>query len=155
MKLKIVALSFAMLSPNAFSMNGTGIINIDIKPSCSIENSIVDLGDYTPNDSRVISAPIRHECSTGVSYKINISPSDKMTGDVRHLKSTTNGVNDTFQYYLYKNSSKEHWGNSDNSAIKFTGTGDIETSNIFIETIPGQYITPGVYKDTLTMTLSY
>lgn len=154
MKFKLLALGL-LFSTSAFAVTGTGMINIQLQPSCTIENAVVDLGNYTPETARVIAAPIKHECSTGVTYKIKVSDSNQMNGNIRHLPNVDNNVNDTFQYQLYKNSAKEHWGNADSDSIIHTGTGNLETSQIFIETLPNQFITPGVYKDTLRMTLTY
>lgn len=154
MKLQILILGL-LISSNALAINGTGILNINLTPSCTIQNATINLGDYTPDVSKAMSAQINHECSTGVQYTISVSKSTQMSGTTRHLKSIDSNNNDTFQYNLYKNSAKEHWGDSVSDRISEIGTGENKTSTVFIEAISGQFITPGVYKETLTMTLTY
>lgn len=78
-----------------------------------------------------------------------------MTGNVRHLSSVNSGNSDTFQYSLYKNSAKEHWGDTLADSILDVGIGENKTSTIYVEANKGQFITPGIYKETLTMTLTY
>jgi spore coat protein U-like protein len=133
--------------------------------SCSVSAPAMSFGLYNPLSLSAVNSgsSIHVTCSTPVlgvlvSYTLAMSPGVSGSYSARRLRSGAN----TLQYNLYTSPSHATvWGNGT------AGTGTVADSHLFMlfshthsysvyGRLPGgQNVPPGVYNDTITLTVTY
>ena len=162
-----VALSLAMLPGSAEAATSTAAltVQITITASCNIGTSTLNFGSNAGtallagniNASTTVSVT----CTTGTPYSIGMDNGANASGSQRRMISSGNFVS----YNLYTDAGHANaWTTaassttctSANSCALGTGNGTAQSTSIYgvvpsVATAP----TPGVYTDTVTMTVTY
>lgn len=101
---------------------------------------------------------VQVRCTNGTPYRINLSPSNGSTTGVGKLSAISPAGNtDQVEYRLFQDESASTtpWGNQPMNGKQGTGSGEPQTMNIYGAIAPNLNATPGDYKDTVVLTVSY
>lgn len=138
--------------------------------TCSISTTGVSLGSYTPNQAAPAdsAASLNVACTkspleTGpltVAYAVEISTGGSASFSPREMTSGRN----TLRYNLYRDALRSTiWGDTTGGTANVTGSLQLQTSpgtasavhTIYGRIFSSQNATPGVYADTIVITISY
>lgn len=151
--------SLTAISANADTKTGSFDVKLDITKTCNV-TAVVGTQDITFG-SRIAGAtvpeasqttPISVNCSKGTAYNIGLLGTGVMTRTAAPL--------DTVAYTLLKATGGATWGNT-GSEVGGTGTGmkpaQAKTHTVFASLAAGATddLTPGSYKDTVVVTVTY
>jgi len=148
-------------SPTA-SISGTGIttataqfsVTATIVKDCTVSATNLAFGNYTGavnNSTSTVSVT----CTNGTTYTVGLSPG-LATGATVTNRSMQNG-SALLHYGLYSNSGHTtNWGNtSATNWVTGTGSGSAQTHTVYGQIPAAQYVTPGSYTDTITVSVAY
>ena len=154
----IIMMSFALLSMPTFGA------------TCTVSATGVSLGTYTPNQATPVDSvgQITVACIKGlfdtlpanVNYSIDISKGGSSSYSPREM---TGGAN-ALHYNLYRDSLRTIiWGDATGGTSSVTGTLQLQplpgaasnTHNAYSRIFANQNAVPGVYADTLFITVNY
>lgn len=120
--------------------------------SCSVETSGLSFGAYEPTRSSASSvADVRINCEGDSGYVMKLSAGNSGTVLARSLRSGAS----TIVYNLYKDPSHSViWGDGSAGQSGVAGSGS-GIYNIYGMIPAGQAPTPGLYSDSLILTIEY
>lgn len=141
-----------------------------IAATCNLATTGVALGVYTPNQAAPAdsAASVSITCAKGaldilpltVAYSVEISTGNSSTYSPREMTSGRNAL----RYNLYRDALRNSiWGDTTGGTANVTGSLQLQTSpgtasavhTIYGRIFSSQNATPGVYADTIVITISY
>lgn len=129
-------------------------ITANVAASCNFTlPTSVYVGQYNPTTEATRAFDFEITCSNTVAYDIGIDKG--LNGlDVlsRKLKSDDNELLD---YSLKLQAENTNWGDTAGSLKTGVGNGALETFSAVITIPSGQFVKPGTFTDTVTVTLTY
>lgn len=139
----------------ASTATGTMAVSATVATLCTVTALPLAFGTYSAaqTDAATTLAVL---CTNGTSYNIGM---DAGTGagatTASRLMTGTSGA--TLAYALYSNAGRStNWGSTvGTDTLAGTGTGLPQTVNVYGRIAAGQYPAPGIYTDTVTVTLTY
>lgn len=128
--------------------------------ACSITVFSLDFGGYdtrfaSPVDS---TASVRVSCLQGTPYQIRIDAGGNSAGRFLPRKMKLTGGAYKLRYNLYRDSARtEIWGDGTGKTYVVTGTATrFQQTRIVYGRIPGsQNVAPGMYNDSVTITIEW
>lgn len=98
------------------------------------------------------------QCTKGATYDISFNPGYGRTYANRSLRAGNPANTDKLKYNIYLDSSLTTIagnGMLGTGTIAGTGNGTVVTSNLYVRLPYGQYVTPDIYTDDITVTILY
>ena len=148
-------------SPTA-SISGSGIttataqfsVTATIVKGCAVSATNLAFGNYTGavnNSTSTVSV----DCTSGTAYTVSLS-AGLATGATVTSRSMQNG-SALLHYGLYSNSGHTtNWGNtSATNWVSGTGSGSAQPLTVYGQIPAAQYVKPGSYTDTITVSVAY
>lgn len=170
----LISLSLVLsLSANAGSLTTTTKTTATLASMCSISANNISFGTYNANDADVfVTGGVTVQCSKGTTATLGINVG---TGDgggysgpysstyysknyARYMSSATSS--DMLFYNLFQDSSYQtvfggfNWFAA-NAKPSILGTGSPQTIPVYAVLPKGQYITPGIYSDSIVAEIDY
>ena len=150
-------------APVANSTVFTFTASATIPDYCEITNTIgnMDFGsaDGILDTPKFANTSISVRCTNSTSYKIGLLPSNGFTNGQGVMSATpaSSGITDKVPYTLFQNSgATTAWGNLTGNSISDTGIGTAAKTVTVYGRVPGNLnVTPGTYKDTVVVTVTY
>jgi spore coat protein U-like protein len=149
------SLTWEYINPSIY----TDII-MTVVPSCSISTTGINFGIYSSSNGTNSTGTITSNCTLETAYEITIAPnqnnnwSEYYSQGSRVLRDGENKL----MYELYKDPSQTLIlgdGYSNGTKISLVGTGQDQYTTVYGKIPAGQRPTPGIYSDSLTVTLTY
>ncbi|MEQ1439342.1 spore coat U domain-containing protein [Fontimonas sp. SYSU GA230001] len=156
--LAVLGLAAAVpLSATAATAPGTLAVSATVLNVCTVAALPLAFGSFSPSGSATDStATITVLCTTGTAYRILLGQGTYGSSVTnRKMKDTVSG--DMLSYALYSNAGySNNWGETiGTDTVAGTGTGLNVTHTVYGRIAPSQYVTPGVYTDTVAITVDY
>jgi spore coat protein U-like protein len=122
---------------------------------CSVSAAAVSFGTYTGTLLTPGATPITVSCPLLLGYTVALN-AGLGSGATTTTRKMTGPNSATLNYQLFQNSSlTTNWGNTVGTNTESgTGTGSAQTLEVYPEAAAGQYVAPGTYTDTITVTVS-
>jgi spore coat protein U-like protein len=139
----------------AATFTATFTVTANVTTTCNVVANNLNFGTYA---SAVVSGTttIQATCSTGTPYNLGLDQGTS-TGASVTTRKMTGPATDLLAYGLFQDSAHSiNWGNTvGTNTVPSTGTGAAQTFTVFGQ-IPGsQFVSPGSYSDTITVTLTF
>lgn len=129
--------------------------------SCIVAANTLDFGvvDGLPASTSISGqSVIGLTCSATTPFKVGLTSQNNSasTSGAGIMKATTAGNTDSLPYQLYRDAARTQvWGNvNDTNTLNGTGTGQPQTLTVHGR-IPGANVTPDIYKDIVTVRVTY
>lgn len=132
----------------------TTILNVNVAKNCNIASGTVSFGSYRPSSTqdRDASGNTSVVCTNTTPYLVKFSGGNANSATVKNMRQT--GISDLLNYQLYRDISRTV-ALQGNTGLSGTGTGASQVFPVYGRIPRGQFVTPGNYRDTLTMTVEY
>lgn len=129
-------------------------VNATIDKQCIVSsNGDINLGDVKASATNTNgNTSISVACTNTTPFTIGLSPSNNNSQGAGVLTSTTS--TDQIPYQLSSNPSGSVWGNELPNVIADIGSGVAKSYSVYA-TVPSTNFTPGSYKDTITINVTY
>lgn len=144
------------LSATAATATGTLSVSATVLNVCTVAALPMAFGNVTPGASPADStATITVLCTSGTPYNVLLGQGANGTA-VTNRKMKDAGTN-TLNYALYSNAGyTTNWGATiGTDTVAGTGTGLNVTHTVYGRVAASQYVAPGVYTDTVAITVNY
>lgn len=126
-------------------------VKLTINESCEF-NSATDIDfeslDRSTDANKLKSGTLTATCTIGTPYKVVLDSQRKMT----HANDITSFIN----YDLFQDPSTQIiWGDTEDAALVKTGTGGVDSLNVYAKLKGNTNVKAGVYTDTVTAKILY
>lgn len=123
--------------------------------NCLISASNLVFGSGSPLSERRASAPLSVTCTANSSYQISMDGGLSGNPAERTMKNSVTG--ETLGYRISSTPDGPVWGNGAGGTVVYTGTGTGGTQSVMMHgLVPRQRApTPGNYRDTITVQLTF
>ena len=139
-------------------------VSAALNNACIIKTDDVNLGTYNPNSTHTTEALLKVSffCSPDVAYIAGLSTGSSLSFTKRTMKNS-NGENLKYNIYVWYEENGESViladNNNDNN-ITFNNTSPSTSAawqDFYFKSVidKNQYVSPGVYSDSITATISY
>ena len=155
-----LALAFVAISSSpAFADTATTTFSVTatVNHACLVSASDLNFGVYDPfsetaNDG---ATTLGITCTIGTTYDVGLSAGLGSGATVAARKMTAG--EDTLTYSLYRDASRSQvWGVTvDTDTVPGTGTGGVQTLDVYGRIPALQSVPPATYTDTITVTVWY
>jgi spore coat protein U-like protein len=130
-------------------------VNATVQATCTVSATSLVFGTYA---SALVSATstITATCTNTTPYNIGLN-AGTATGATVTNRSMTGPSSSLLHYNLYSDSGHTtNWGNTvGTNTVAKTGSGVAQTLTVYGQVPAGQFVIPGSYSDTITVTLTY
>jgi spore coat protein U-like protein len=131
-------------------------VSATVIASCTITASSITIGNYAAGTTAAttLTGTVTPTCTNTTPYEITMS--DGSTGtEAQRLMTDTGG--DTLNYNIYSDAAfTTIWGDgTSGTAPTGTGTGAAVATSYYVNVPAAQYVTPGAYSDTVTVTVAW
>lgn len=125
-----------------------------ISPVCSVSTTALAFGSYVPTAASLGTGTVTVTCTNTAPYQISLSGGANADVTTRRMAFGA----ERLSYMLYSNAARTTlWGDGTTfgGKVSATGTGGAQVRTVY-GTIPaGQSPTPGIYSDTVLVTVEY
>jgi spore coat protein U-like protein len=145
------------------SVSGTGITTATAMFSvtatkvkdCTVSATNLAFGNYTGTLNSSTST-VSVTCTSGTTYTVGLGAGQASGATVTN-RSMTGPASALLKYNLYNNSGHTtNWGDtSATNWVSGTGNGSAQALTVYGQIPAAQYVTPGSYSDTITVSVSY
>jgi spore coat protein U-like protein len=150
-----------VLPPSCTTLNsapttiGPMQVNLAINPSCTISANPLSFGTVTGLSGQTASTNLSATCTLNAPYSIALD-GGSVAGDVNARRMRLGPGPDTIDYQLYRDSARTLvWGDTTGTRVTGVGTGSTQSIPVF-GLVPTQGPRPpGVYADTITVTIVF
>jgi spore coat protein U-like protein len=118
--------------------------------SCSVSATNVVFGTYTGALVEITGTVTVH-CSNGAAYDVGLSGGDSGSVTARTMENGTAKLNYALTSGSYTGT---NWGNTSPTWVTGTGSGNNQVLTVYGKLAAAQYVAPGSYSDTITVTVS-
>ncbi len=159
---RLLAAAFAALlsglpfaSSRAATTTATFNVTADVQTTCNITATNLNFGPYSGveiDSTTILSAT----CSNGTPYTVGLNAGTSTGATVTTRKMTGPGT-DLLAYGLFQDAAHSvNWGDTVGTDTESgTGTGAVQTLTVFGRLPGSQFVGPGAYSDTITVTLTF
>jgi spore coat protein U-like protein len=136
------------------SATATFSVTATIVKDCTVSATNLAFGNYTGGVSNSTST-VSVTCTSGTTYTVGLS-AGLATGATVTTRKMQNG-SALLNYGLYSNSGHTtNWGNtSATNWVSGTGSGSAQGITVYGQIPAAQYVKPGSYTDTITVSVTY
>ena len=123
---------------------------------CTVSAAAMNLGSYTGAVITSGTTPITVNCLILTTYNIGLNQGTG-AGATTTIREMTGPAGAELSYQLFQNSSlSTNWGNNSGvDTVAGTSTGGNQIYNVYPEVAANQYVIPGTYTDTVTVSVNY
>lgn len=143
---------------NAANANSNFTTSSTLQASCAVNMSDMDLGIINNDGTNVqLYKPMYVICTKGTFYTIKVNAGIG-TFAQRNMKSANTDNTDKLLYNLYNapNTLTPYGDGSAGTAVSNgAGSGGVVQHAIYAKMTKNQFVTPGAYSDTLTVSIEY
>lgn len=130
-------------------------ITATISAACSVTATQLAFGNYSGilvNSTSTITAT----CTKSIPYNVGLS-AGTATGATVTTRKMTGPSASTLSYSLFRDSGRNaNWGITvGTDTVLVTGTGIAQPITVYGQVPAGQFVRPGAYADTITVTITY
>jgi spore coat protein U-like protein len=142
---------------SAATATGNLPVQVEIVADCKVQSApILDFGSHGVLDSAQNGATtLGIQCTNSTDYIIRLDAGDGTGATIGNRLMTAGGA--TVSYSIYRDAARTQvWGETDGTnTVAGTGNGAVQTIDVYGQ-IPAQTTpAPGVYTDTVQVTVSY
>lgn len=140
---------------NATTTTTSMSVSATVLGLCIVAATPIAFGNYTSTQTDNTGTVVA-SCTAGTPYNISLDPGTG-TGASTGNRMMTGPSAATLHYSLYSNSGRTtNWGNViGTDTVSGTGNGLAQTLTVYGRIPASQLSAPGVYTDTVTVTLTY
>jgi len=153
--LGVLALSLASTPAAASTATATFLVSTSVAATCTVSTTPLSFGSYTGVLSQA-TATGTITCTNTTPYNIGLS-AGLSTGATVTSRKMTGPAGALLAYSLFSDSGRTlNWGvtiGTDTVAVVGNGLGQPVT--VYGQIPAGQYFAPGLYSDTITVTVTY
>jgi spore coat protein U-like protein len=130
-------------------------VTVGTPVNCTISASNLNFGGYIGNQLDGTTT-LRATCTAGEGYEIGLSAGTSV-GATTTTRAMTGPGGATLAYGLFQDSDRTiNWGDIlDTDTVSAIGTGTSQSFTVFGRIPAGPNLAPGLYQDTITVTLSF
>jgi spore coat protein U-like protein len=142
-------------APQAATTTATFTVTADVQTTCNVTAQNLNFGAYAGVELD-ISTTLTATCSSGTPYSVGLSAGTSTGATVTARKMTGPGA-DPLAYSLSQDAAHSiNWGDTiGTDTVPGTGNGLGQTLTVFGRVPAGQFVGPGAYTDTITVTLTF
>lgn len=150
----------ALVSPRpgqAATTTATIAVSATVLAYCTVTATPLAFGNYSPGVASTASSSVIVLCTPGTAYDVGLDAGGG-TGATVSARKMTGAVNGSvLTYGLYATSARTaHWGNTAGTdTVTGSGSGLPQTLTVYGSIPANQPVPPGLYADTVTVTLTY
>ena len=154
-----VLASLPLASAQAATTTATFTVTADVQTTCNVTAQNLDFGAYLGVQVDATTT-LTATCSTGTPYNIGLNAGTSTGATVTTRKMTGPGATpELLAYSLSQDAGHTiNWGNTiGTDTVPGTGGGpaDRQALTVFGRIPAGQFVGPGAYVDTITVTLTF
>jgi spore coat protein U-like protein len=128
-------------------------VSATVLKDCIVSANALAFGNYTGAVNNATST-VTVTCTNTTTYTVGLD-AGLATGATVTSRKMQNGVN-LLPYALYSDSGRTtNWGNTSPSWVSGTGNGSAQALTVYGQIAAAQYVTPGSYADTISVTVTY
>lgn len=153
--LGVIAGIFAATGPGHATTTTANIaVSMTITPTCQTNLTTLAFGTYAGVQSDV-TASVNLTCTNSTPFTIAINAGQQSTGNYQWNMAGPGATR--LAYQIFRDSGRTNlWGGSQGvDTVGGTGTGAAVVIPMYGRMKAAQYVQPGAYTDTVTMTVSY
>lgn len=144
-----------LTSARAATATTTFAVTATVQATCTVTATNLAFGTYTGvvDDA---SSTVSVTCTDTTPYNVGLN-AGTATGATVTTRKMTGPSTSLLSYGLYQDSAyTKNWGQTvGTDTVAGTGTGAAQDLTVYGQVPAGQYVTPGAYSDTITVTVSY
>lgn len=132
----------------------TFAVSATVLKDCTVSATALAFGNYT-GAVNTNTSTVSVTCTKSTTYTVGLNPGTA-TGATVATRQMVNGAN-TLGYGLYSDATwTTNWGNTAaTNWVSGTGTGAAQPLTVYGQIAAAQYVTPGTYNDTITVSVTY
>ena len=140
----------------AATTSTTFTVTANVTTNCTITATNINFGTYAGTAIVTQTGTLTSTCSTGTPYDLGLNAGTS-TGATVSTRAMTGPATDLLHYTLSQDAGHSiNWGNTvGTDTVHSTGTGAAQTFTVFGQIAAGQFVSPGAYQDTITVTLTF
>ncbi len=137
------------------SATTTMAVSTTVQATCTVSATPLAFGTYSGASLNATST-ISSTCTNTTAYNIGLS-AGTATGATVTNRKMTGPSSSVLGYKLFSDSGRTiNWGNTiGTNTVSRTGTGAAQSLTVYGQIPASQYVVPGSYADTVTVTLTY
>jgi spore coat protein U-like protein len=142
----------------ATTTNASISISATVLSFCTVGALPLAFGNYSPGANSTANTSVTVLCTSGTAYNVGLDGGTGTGASVTNrLMTGVVNTSATLAYQLYSNSGLSTvWGNTvGTNTVTGTGNGLLQTLTVYGKVASGQSVAPGLYQDTVTVTLTY
>lgn len=130
-------------------------VTTTVQANCAVSATALAFGAYA-GTTLTASSTITATCTNTTTYNVGLNAGTGSGATVATRKMTGPSAS-ILNYKLYSDAGyATNWGNTvGTDTVAKTGSGAAQTLTVYGQIPAGQYVTPGSYADTITVTLTY
>jgi spore coat protein U-like protein len=130
-------------------------VSTTVQANCTVSAAPLTFGTYSGTQLSATST-ISTTCTNTTAYNVGLS-AGTATGATVTTRKMTGPSSSVLSYKLSSDSGNTiNWGNTiGTNTVSRTGTGAVQSLTVYGQVSAGQYVAPGSYSDTITVTLTY
>lgn len=157
MKLKMLLAGAALVAAtgvaDAQTATDTFVVRATVVARCSVAAQDLDFGNYDAAAALDATTTITVQCTSGTAYAVALDGGE--SGDIgNRTMSSGSGL---LAYNLFQDSANTIlWGDgAEGEELVGVGNGASQVATVYGRIESGQFVSPGVYIDTITTTITY
>ena len=142
-------------SVNAATTTATFTVTANVVTTCNVTANNLNFGNYS-GVAVAGTTTLNATCSTGTPYTLGLDQGTSSGATVTTRAMTGPGP-ELLHYGLFQDAGHStNWGNTPPTDTEAgTGNGTSQTFTVFGQIPASQFIAPGAYSDTITVTLTF
>ncbi len=152
----VALLAAVPLAPaQAATSNTTFSVTADVSSTCFVTANNLNFGQYTAAELDNTTT-LQATCSNGVPYSVGLTQGGGLGATVTSRRMTGPGA-DVLTYQLFQDAGRTtNWGDTiGTDTVAGTGNGSAQTLTVYGRIPASQFVGPGQYSDTVTVTLTF
>ncbi len=147
--------SLPLTSAHAAVTTATFTVTADVETTCNVTANNLNFGAYTGVEVDSTTT-LTATCSNGVPYTLGLNAGTSTGGTVTTRKMTGPGA-DVLNYSLSQDAAHSvNWGDTIGAdTVSGTGNGAAQAVTVYGRIPVSQFVGPGAYSDTITVTLTF
>ena len=150
------ALLFGLpLASSAAVVTSTFTVTADVQTTCHVEADNLHFGDYEGLEIDATTT-LTATCSTGTPYTVGLNAGTS-TGATVTTRKMTGPTAELLAYTLSQDAARSvNWGDTTGTdTVPGAGTGAAQPLTVFGRVPASQFLAPGAFSDTITVTLTF
>jgi spore coat protein U-like protein len=151
----VLAFGLSFKRAQAATATTTFTVTATVQATCTVSATNLAFGTYTAAVANATST-VSVTCTNTTPYNVGLN-AGTATGATVTTRKMTGPSSATLNYGLFQDSGyTQNWGNTvGTDTVSGTGNGSAQNLTVYGQVPAGQYVQPGSYSDTITVTVSY